>query len=87
VTVGTKVRVLEVTDYLRERLSPKEWAELQTMVGRVFEVYEIDEYGAAWVEKVWRNSKGDCKFSHSYALERHEMEVVHPEARRRPTMR
>src|SRR5262245_10932680 len=76
VTVGRNVRVLEVTQTLRERLSPKEWAELQTMVGEVFTVYEIDEHGAAWVEKQWLNKKGRLSFSHSYTLDSHEMEVV-----------
>jgi hypothetical protein len=31
------------------------------MVGEVLEVYEIDEYGAAWVEKVWREPGGGLR--------------------------
>jgi hypothetical protein len=44
------------------------------MVGEVFEVYEIDEHGAAWVEKVWNDPNGQR--SHSLALDAHEMEVA-----------
>ena len=87
VTVGTKVRMLSVAETLRNRLSPGEWAELQTMVGDVFTVYEIDEHGSAWVEKEWLNKRGHLTYSHAYALEAHEMEVVGPKRARRPTMR
>jgi hypothetical protein len=76
VTVGTRVRVTEITDSLRQRLPPNEWTELQTMLGGVFEVYEVDEYGWAWVEKQWLTEDGDCDYSHCLALAAHEMEVV-----------
>jgi hypothetical protein len=74
-SVGTRVRVLEIAAYLRERLPPDEWERLQTMVGEVFEVCEIDEYGHAWVEK-WFQSDEEGRYCHSLALEPHEMEVV-----------
>ena len=74
VRVGTRVRVLEIAEALRKSLPPDEWSELQTMIGEVFEVYEIDEYGSAWVEKQWLVENGD--YSHSLALDAHEMEVV-----------
>jgi len=45
------------------------------MVGEVFEVYEIDEHGGAWIEKWWRDGD-DVSHSHSLALAPHEMEVV-----------
>jgi len=85
VRVGTVVRVLEVTDTLRDKLPPQEWTELQTMVGQAFPVYEIDEHGSAWVEKGWFNKKGQYTHGHSYALDSHEMEVVESRTRRRPT--
>jgi len=75
VNVGTRVRVLEIAPSLKERLPPDEVRALETMVGEVFEVYEIDQHGAAWVEKLWNEPDGgSC--SHSLALESHEMEVV-----------
>jgi hypothetical protein len=69
VTVGTRVRVLEIAQRLRQRIPLEEWSDLQTMVGEVFEVYEIDEHGSPWVEKRWGND------SHHLALDSHEMEV------------
>ena len=75
VGVGTRVRVLGLAPFLKRDLPPSEWRELETMVGEIFEVYEIDEHGAAWVEKVWHDGDGE-HHSHSLALESHEMEVV-----------
>jgi hypothetical protein len=75
VNVGTKVRVLEVGQALKQDLPPEEWQELETMIGEVFEVYEVDEYGSAWVEKLWHDGDG-LSHSHSLALSPHEMEVV-----------
>ncbi len=45
------------------------------MIGEVFEVYEIDEWGSAWVEKSWRTDGQESR-SHSLALDALEMEVV-----------
>ena len=74
VKVGTRVRVIEIAEFLKRDLPPEEVAELVTMVDEVFEVYDIDEYGAAWVEKVWYAPDGQR--SHSLALDAHEMEVA-----------
>jgi hypothetical protein len=75
VTVGTRVRVLEIAPFLKRDLPDDEWMDLQSMVGEVFEVYEVDEDGAAWVEKVWDDGEGGSR-SHSLALDSHEMEVA-----------
>jgi hypothetical protein len=75
VSVGTRVRVLEVTPYLKDRLPAQEWQRLQSMVGEVFEVYEIDEYGGTWVEK-WFESEDEGRHCHCLALDATEMEVV-----------
>jgi hypothetical protein len=73
VTVGTGVRVLEIAAFLKRDLPAEAAHELATMVGEVFEIYEIDEHGAAWVEKVWNDPDGAR--SRSLALESHEMQV------------
>ena len=39
------------------------------------EVYEVDEYGAAWVKKWWREDD-DRTYSHSLALASTEMRLV-----------
>ena len=75
VEIGTKVRVLEVADSVMRDLPPQERRDLMSMVGEVFEVYEIDQYGSAWVEKTWHAGDGEYR-SHSLGLSAHEMEVV-----------
>jgi hypothetical protein len=74
VEVGTKVRVLELPQFLKRDLPTEEWNDLVTMVGEVFVVYEIDQYGRAWVEKVWNTGDSESH-RHSIALDSHEMEV------------
>ena len=59
---------------LKRDLAADERADLESMVGETFEVYEIDEYGSAWMEKVWTQPGG--LRTHSLALASHEMEVV-----------
>jgi hypothetical protein len=75
VNVGTRVRVLEIAPSLRSTLPANEWQELQEMLGQVFVVYEIDEWGKPWVEKWWYPT-GEESFCHSLSLDSHEMEVV-----------
>jgi hypothetical protein len=68
--------VLKIASYLQPNLPADEWAELLTMVGEVFEVESIDEYGQPWVSKDWNGADGELNFSHSLALEADEMELV-----------
>jgi hypothetical protein len=75
VSVGSRVRVLEVAPFLERDLPPHEWAELLTMRGEVFEVYEIDEYGNAWVEK-WFDGPDETRSSHSLGLAPNEMRLA-----------
>ncbi len=75
VAVGARVRILNVAPELEDRLSVEEWEQLQTMVGDIFTVYEIDEFGSPWVEK-WFGSEEDGRSCHSLALAPEEMEVV-----------
>jgi hypothetical protein len=75
VRVGSSVRVLRVPEFLKRDLAPDEWARLESLIGHVFEVCEIDEYGCAWVEK-WFDGPEGSRSSHSIGLEPDEMEVV-----------
>jgi len=45
------------------------------MRGQIFEVYQIDEWNYAWVEKRW-NSGSDAPYSHALALSPDEMELA-----------
>ena len=74
VKVGTRVRVLSIPPF-RPGLKKDELARINSMVGEEFKVYEIDEYGHAWVEKWWETGP-DKKISHSLALGSNDMERV-----------
>ena len=75
VIVGTRVRVLALSESFLRTLPEDEISDVRSMIGEVFEVYEIDEYGSAWVGKGWMNDEGDNYRGHHIALEAHEMEV------------
>lgn len=74
VTAGTRVRVLAIPP-LDPDMEEEEIARVNSMLGEEFEVYEVDEYGRAWVEKWW-HLESDSSTSHSLALESNEMERV-----------
>lgn len=75
VRVGTRVRVLKISDSVLSHLSESEAEATRSMEGEVLEVYEIDEWGAAWVEKTWRAADG-TSVSHSLGLGPEQMEVA-----------
>jgi hypothetical protein len=63
-----------------ESLPHDEIEDVRSMIGEVFEVYEIDEYGSPWVEKSWHFPEDDKYKSHSIALDSNEMELVNDKA-------
>ncbi len=75
VVVGSKVRVVQLARSFIDKLPDDEAENVRSMLGEVFEVYEIDEYGSPWVEKVWHLPGGKSN-SHSVALASSEMELV-----------
>jgi hypothetical protein len=75
VRVGTRVRVLKISDLVLSQLPESEADAARSMEGEVLEVYEIDEWGGAWVEQTWRASDG-TSVSHSLGLGPEQMEVV-----------
>lgn len=74
VTVGAYVRVLAIPP-LDQDLEEEEVARVKSMLGEVFEVYEVDAYGRAWVEKWWHIGS-ESSTSHSLALESSDMERI-----------
>jgi hypothetical protein len=74
VATGTRVRVVSVAPSVLDRLEAPERERVLSMVGEIFGVYEVDEWGGAWVEKWWHESD-DKAFSHSLGLKPSEMEV------------
>jgi len=75
VRVGSRVRLLKVAEFLKRDIPPDEWERLEGMVGEVFEITEIDEYGGAWIEKWFDGPDGSSLIS-NYSLASDEMELV-----------
>jgi len=71
---GDSVRVLSIDQTVIEKLSNEEKQDVNSMLGEIFEVEEIDEYGSAWVTKWWDRGEGE-KESHSLGLSPNEMEL------------
>ncbi len=76
VSVGSSVRILSLSGDWFERLPPDERVDVESMIGEVFVVEEIDEYGHPWVHKSWMNEAEGTYRAHSVALEPGEMECV-----------
>lgn len=75
VNVGDSVRILSVDDSILNKLESDEKARVMSMIGEMFEVYEIDEYGQAWVEKWWNQGSSES-INHSLGLSSNNMQVV-----------
>ena len=76
VRVGDRVRLVQLSGDWLENLPSEEKGDVHSMIGEVFEVEEVDEYGHPWIRKSWHNSaEGKCH-SHSIALDPHEMELI-----------
>ena len=75
VGLGDKVRLICVPKWLIEKLPSDEVERIESMIGEVFIVDEIDEYGGVWVEKVWDSGNGTL-LSHSLSLNPEEMELI-----------
>jgi len=74
VTVDSHVKVLSLDPADFGHLEEKELSEVLSMIGETLQVYEIDEYGQAWVTKEWWLSENDV-MSHSVGLSSNEMEI------------
>jgi len=76
VFVGSRVRVLRISDSVLSQLSEADAEAARAMEGSVLEVNEIDEFGGAWVEDSWQAADGTV-VSHSLGLGPNQMEVVY----------
>jgi hypothetical protein len=77
VKVGTKVKLLSLPESLLSEIPEDEVMRLKTMIGEIFQVYEIDKWGGVWVEKYFKEKTDkSILYSHSLSLDSHEMEVV-----------
>lgn len=76
VRVGVRVRLLRLSGAWLDELPPEERRDVQSMIGEVFEVEEIDEHGHAWIRKAWPDEEQGTCHSHSIALDPEEMELA-----------
>jgi hypothetical protein len=75
VTVGDSIRVLHIRDSVLDRLDPDGRAKVMSMKGTVLQVYEVDDWGGAWVRQEWVMGSGRT-ISHSLMLTSAEMELA-----------
>ena len=69
------MKVLALADDFLLSLPDDELEKVREMIGGVFEVDEVDEWGQAWVTKLWDVGDGDID-GHGVGLSPPEMEVV-----------
>lgn len=75
VNVGTKIELLSISESFLSKLPDDEVIELKSMIGGIFEIYEIDEWGGAWIESSFDHGNGHIS-SHSLSLNSSEMKVM-----------
>ena len=76
VCVGARVRLIALSGKWLDELPENERQDVLSMVGDIFDVEEIDQYGHPWIRKSWPNEPEGTSYSHSIALEPQEMELV-----------
>ena len=79
VRVGSVVRVLALSTSFLASLPDDERNQIAAMIGRIFTVNEIDEFGAAWVTEMLEVTDGEYD-GHGIALAPSEMELVNDRA-------
>lgn len=75
VNVGDSVQVISFEESILKNLTPEERNDVKSMIGGIFEVEEIDEYGCAWITKWWDRGNGKSE-SHGLSLSSNDMEKV-----------
>lgn len=75
VAVGDRVRLLTLSGDWFDKLPEDEKTNVESMIGEVFAVEEIDEYGHPWIYKDFPESEDRVR-SHSIAVEPNEIEIV-----------
>jgi hypothetical protein len=76
VLLGARVRLLALSGKWLDDLPDDEKPDVMSMIGEVFTVEEIDEYGRPWIRKSWPDDEEGTCYGHTIALDAHEMELV-----------
>ena len=74
VVVGSKVKILNISEMVWEYLPEDEQSDLKSMIGDVLEVYEVSDKFAS-VEKWWHEGEGKSR-CHSLSLNQNEMLLI-----------
>lgn len=75
VRVGSRVRLLTLSDTLLDSLPDDARKEVLEMIGAEFEVEEVDQHGQAWVTKCWDRGNGEID-GHGIGLSSSEMLLI-----------
>lgn len=75
VNVGDIVRIVQLSQDFIDNFPQAERILLESMVGKFYKIYGIDEYGQPWVSREWNDEDGTLQ-SHIIALDPEEMEKV-----------
>jgi len=75
VTIGDRVRLLEIRPSILKRLSGQEHTDVSSMLGQELEVWDVYEDGQVWVSLSWPRGDGLVE-SHSIAVDPHAIELV-----------
>ena len=79
VFTGDKIKLLKLSESLLSEIPEEEAMILESMIGKIFQIDEIDEFGNTWVNLCVYHGKGmnEC---HSYNLDSGEMELIQKNA-------
>jgi len=75
VAVGDIVRIVKLSQEFLENFSASDQLLIESMIGKFFKIYGIDEFGQPWVSKEWHDEDGKLQ-SHIIALDPDEMELM-----------
>jgi len=75
VRVGSRVRIIGLSQEFLDSLPEDERPLVSEMLGNIFEVDEIDQFGSAWVTKWWHRGDGTHD-AHGIGLSSSEMELA-----------
>lgn len=76
VSIASQVRIVALSGRWFDELPSDERVRVESMIGEIHLVDEIDEFGNPWVSAFWPDGgEGHC-VAHSVALAPEEMELV-----------
>lgn len=75
VAVGDIVRIVTLSQEFINQFPEEDRILIESMIGKFFKIYGVDELGQPWVNKEWHDETGQLQ-SHSIALDPDEMDLM-----------